>query len=257
VIRASYEKVQISNHSFEQILLEDFIVSLSKRVHKRDIKDLDIHAATDGCIHRRTESFKAEKGKALTLSRAFDRISSFLPNNSIVIAETGQSLFSAAETLMPKGATFIGQVFFGSIGYTLGATLGVAIAARDRPVVLFIGDGSFQVTCQDLSTMIRYKTTPTIFLLNNDGYLIERVIEDNIYNDIQMWKYHKLPEVFGSSGKSFDVRTESDLDEALKAVDGKNLTFIELRTDKMDASDNLKKAGSSMARSNQLLRKAK
>jgi TPP-dependent 2-oxoacid decarboxylase len=60
-------------------------------------------------------------------------------------------------------------------------------------------------TCQDLSTMIRYKQTPVIFLLNNDGYLIERMIDDGPYNDLQPWKYHKLPEVFGLEDKSFDV----------------------------------------------------
>jgi len=52
---------------------------------------------------------------------------------------------------MPEGTTFIGQTFYGSIGYTVGATLGAAIAAQNRRVVLFVGDGSFQVTCQDLS----------------------------------------------------------------------------------------------------------
>src|SRR5690349_3530992 len=126
-------------------------------------------------------------------------------------------MFSAAETLLPKGCTFFGQVFYGSIGFTVGATLGAAVAAKNRPVLLFVGDGSFQVvlllqlelthkmTCQDVSTMIRYNLTPVIFLLNNFGYLIERVIDgkelcrlflifsDGPYNDIQNWKYHKLP----------------------------------------------------------------
>jgi len=213
---------------------------------------MDIHRAIDGCTHRKTIQFKSEEGKALTLHRAFDRISSFIPENAIVIAETGQSLFSAAETLMPKGTTFVSQVFFGSIGFTVGATLGCCIAAQSRPVILFVGDGSFQVTAQDLSTMIRYKTTPTIFLLNNDGYLIERVIIDNYYNDIQPWKYHLLTEVF-RGGKGFDVKTESELDDALKEAEKrlhKELTFIEFHTEKFDASSVLKAAGKSMAKSN-------
>ena len=44
---------------------------------------------------------------------------------------------------MPDGATFIGQTFYGSIGYTVGATLGASMAAQDRRTVLFVGDGSF------------------------------------------------------------------------------------------------------------------
>ena len=77
-----------------------------------------------------------------------------------------------------------------------------------------MGDGSFQVTCQDLSTMIRYGQKPIVFLLNNDGYTIERVIVDRPYNDIQPWKYHRLVEVFGG-GLAFDVHTEGQLEAAL------------------------------------------
>ena len=73
-------------------------------------------------MHRRTNAFQAEPARPLTIRRFFDRVSHFIPRNAIVIAETGVSLFSAAETLMPEGATFIGQTFYGSIGYTVGAT---------------------------------------------------------------------------------------------------------------------------------------
>jgi TPP-dependent 2-oxoacid decarboxylase len=46
--------------------------------------------------------------------------------------------------LMPKGTTFIAQVFYGSIGYSVGAALGAGLAAPQRPLVLIVGDGSFQ-----------------------------------------------------------------------------------------------------------------
>lgn len=153
---------------------------------------------------------------------------------------------------MPEGATFIGQTFYGSIGYTVGATLGVAMAAPDRPTVLFVGDGSFQVTCQDLSTMIRNRLKPVIFLINNDGYTIERVIMDRPYNDIQPWHYHRLVEVFGG-GLGLDVRTEGELEDALgKAATADGLVFIEIHTERWDCPDSLRSAGRSMAKTNQL-----
>jgi indolepyruvate decarboxylase len=190
--------------------------------------------------------------KPLTIKRFFDRMSHFIENNSIVIAETGVSLFSAAEMLMPEGTTFIGQTFYGSIGYTVGATLGAGMAARDRRTVLFVGDGAFQVTCQDLSTMIRNHLKPIIFLLNNDGYTIERVIVDRPYNDIQPWRYHKLLEVFGG-GLGFDVHTEGELENALdKAATADGLVFIEIHTGRLDCPEALRSAGRSMAKTNQL-----
>ena len=68
-----------------------------------------------------------------------------------------------------------------------------------RPVV-FVGDGAFQMTGQELSTIIRRNLNPVIFLLNNDGYQVERVIYDNAYNDLQMWDYTLMPEAYGGKG---------------------------------------------------------
>jgi len=184
-ISANIRTVKIKHHYFENVYLRDFMLGLTAKLARRDAATLEIQRAVDGCVHRHTEQYLPDAQQPLTIKRFFDRISHFVENNSIVIAETGVSLFSAAEMLMPEGATFIGQTFYGSIGYTVGATLGVSMAAQDRRVVLFVGDGAFQVTCQDLSTMIRYGLKPIIFLLNNDGYTIERVIVDRPYNDIQ------------------------------------------------------------------------
>jgi pyruvate decarboxylase len=47
----------------------------------------------------------------------------------------------------PKGVTFLSQILWGSIGYSVGAALGAALAGKDekRRVFLLVGDGSFQV----------------------------------------------------------------------------------------------------------------
>jgi indolepyruvate decarboxylase len=100
--------------------------------------------------------------------------------------------------------------------------------------------------------MIRNHLKPIIFLLNNDGYTIERVIVDRPYNDIQPWRYHKLLEVFGG-GLGFDVHTEGELENALdKAVTADGLVFIEIHTGRLDCPEALRSAGRSMAKTNQL-----
>ncbi len=252
MISANIGFVKVKHHYFENVHLHDFIIGLTERLSHRDVGTLNIQCAANTCVHRYSNPYQMEAEKALTIKRFFDRMSHFIPNSSIVVAETGVSLFSAAEMLMPDGATFIGQTFYGSIGYTVGATLGAGIAATDRPVILFVGDGAFQVTCQDLSTMIRNKLKAIVFLLNNDGYTIERVICDHPYNDIQPWHYHKLVEVYGG-GIAFDVRTEGELEVALiKAEKAEELVFIEIHTDRMDCPESLKSAGKSMAKINKL-----
>lgn len=252
MISANIGYVKIKHHYYENVHLHDFILGLTENLIRRNAVTFDIHCATDNCVHRHTEVYNPEPTKLITIKRFFDRMSHFINTNSVVIAETGVSLFSAIEMLMPDGATFIGQAFYGSIGYTVGATLGVSIAAQDQRAILFIGDGSFQVTCQDLSTMIRNHLKPIIFLLNNDGYTIERVICDQPYNDIQPWHYHKLLDVFGG-GLGIDVRTEGELEDALvKAATTDDLIFIEIHTGKMDCPESLRSAGRTMAKINQL-----
>jgi indolepyruvate decarboxylase len=251
-IRANIRSVKIKHHFYENVSLRDFILGLTEKLSLRNHATLEIQSASNGCVHRRTEPYQPEAAKPITIKRFFDRVSHFLEDNSIVIAETGVSLFSAAETLMPAGATFIGQSFYGSIGYTVGATLGVGMAARGCPVVLFVGDGSFQVTCQDVSTIIRQHLKCVIFLINNDGYTIERVICNRPYNDLQPWRYHRLMEVFGGA-PGIDVRTEGELENALaKATSADGLVFIEIHTGRLDCPDALRSAGRSMAKTNRL-----
>lgn len=251
-ISANIRSVRIKHHYYENVSLHEFSLELTEKLTRRDPATLDIHCAADGCVHRRAELYLPDMPKLLTIKRFFDRMSHFIEGDAIVIAETDVSLFSAAEMLMPEGAIFIGQTFYGSIGYTIGATLGAGMAAQDRQVVLFVRDGSFQVTGQDLSTMICNHLKPVIFLINNDGYTIERAMSDRPYNDLQPWKYHKLVEVFGG-GLSLDVRTEGELEEALaKAATANDLVFIEIHTGRLDCPESLRSAGQSMAKINQL-----
>lgn len=252
LISANINSVKIKYHYFENVLLRDFVVGLTEKLIHREDSGLDIHCAADGCVHRNTELYEPDASKPITIKRFFDRMSHYIEDNSIVVAETGVALFSAAEMLMPEGTTFIGQTFYGSIGYTVGATLGACMAAPERHTILFVGDGSFQVTCQDLSTMIRNHLRPVIFLINNDGYTIERVIVDRSYNDIQPWKYHKLVDIFGG-GLGVDVHTEGELESALiKAATEDDLVFIEIHTGRLDSPESLRSAGRSMARINHL-----
>ena len=91
------------------------------------------------------------------------RVGQWLRPEDIVITETGTANFGIWETKFPKGVTAISQVLWGSIGYSVGACQGAALAAKEtgnRRTVLFVGDGSFQLTAQEVSTMIRHDLNP-------------------------------------------------------------------------------------------------
>ena len=87
-------------------------------------------------------------------------IQSFLRPGDVLIAEDGTSGIGASGMQLPEGCTFVTQALWGSIGYTLGALLGTLLATPKRRHMLFIGDGSFQLTAQELSTMLRHGLKP-------------------------------------------------------------------------------------------------
>lgn len=103
------------------------------------------------------------KDQIITQEWFWPRMGQWLQPNDIVITETGTANFGIWETRFPKGVTALSQVLWGSIGYSVGACQGAAIAARetgDRRTVLFVGDGSFELTAQEVSTMIRHGLKP-------------------------------------------------------------------------------------------------
>lgn len=74
------------------------------------------------------------------------------------------------------------------------------MAARGRRVVLITGEGAHQLTAQEISQVAREKLRPVVFILNNNGYLVERPIckvPEIEYNDVAQWNYSELPHAVG------------------------------------------------------------
>ncbi|PSR37987.1 MAG: indolepyruvate decarboxylase [Sulfobacillus thermosulfidooxidans] len=191
----------------------------------------------------------------ITQEHFWSRFQQFLAPHDVLIADQGTAYFGATSLVLPPGTRFIGQPLWGSIGFTLPALLGTQLADPKRRNILLIGDGSFQLTLQELSTIIRWRLHPIIILINNDGYTVERAIHgpEEAYNDIPMWSYHDIPRVFGdSTALTRQVATVRDLDEALAAVDlaRDRLVFLEVMMNRMDAPDILRRLGRAMAAQN-------
>jgi len=217
---------------------------LRKVIKQVDLKKL---SAVPGPKMENKVSANTDSSETITQAWFWPRMGEFLKENDIVITETGTSNFGIWETKFPKGVTALSQVLWGSIGYSVGACQGAALAARDgnsnRRTVLFVGDGSFQLTAQEVSTMIRLGLKPIIFVICNDGYTIERFIHgmEAVYNDIQPWRYKEAISFFGAkegAAKIHQLKTKEDTnklftDKEFNAADV--LQFVELHIPKYDA----------------------
>lgn len=191
---------------------------------------------------------------ALTTAGMVADIQAILTPETAVLAETGDSWFNGQKLHLPAGAEYEWQMLYGSIGWSVPATLGYAIGSQRRTVTM-VGDGSFQLTAQEVSTMIRNKIDPILILINNGGYTIEVEIHDGPYNVIKNWNYAGLIDVFNADdghGLGLKARTGGEFRDALQKAlahrDGP--TLIEVAIGRDDCSQQLLEWGAKVAQAN-------
>eukprot|EP00187_Rhodella_violacea_P014686 CAMPEP_0184716956 /NCGR_PEP_ID=MMETSP0314-20130426/6534_1 /TAXON_ID=38298 /ORGANISM="Rhodella maculata, Strain CCMP 736" /LENGTH=592 /DNA_ID=CAMNT_0027180449 /DNA_START=56 /DNA_END=1834 /DNA_ORIENTATION=+ len=197
-----------------------------------------------------------EETGVLLVKQVQHHVQSILSPTTCLLCETGDAWFQGQRMKLPRGCGYEFQMQYGSIGWSVGALLGYSMALKDeKRVIALIGDGSFQMTAQEVSTMIRYDCNPILILLNNRGYTIEVEIHDGPYNITKNWDYVKLVETFSAGeghAKAVRVDTEHELSTALKEAvqhtDG--LYFIECTLDKDDCTAELLEWGARVASAN-------
>jgi len=252
LIHAGRDFVRLPNVTYNKVMISEFLEELAKEVKPNDsslkaYKRIKMEFAPEPPV---------KKDEPITTRRLFSQVQNLLDSNTTVIAETGDSWFNCMKLELPEGSKFELQMQYGSIGWSVGATLGYSLGSgKGRRVLAFIGDGSFQLTAQELSTMIRYEIDPIIFLLNNGGYTIEVEIHDGPYNNIKNWDYAGLMEVFNAGegkGWSQRVSTEGELQMAIKKAysNKRGPSLIEVMLERDDCSKELLEWGSRVAANN-------
>ena len=243
-IEVTSEKVQIRHHIFQDILLPDFVnCLLHSSIKKRNPKLPKLPSKANLKDKLSTKPIKAV--------RFFHRLNNLLEDNMAVICDIGLCLFGAIDLVIHKRTEFIAPAYYTSMGFAVPASLGVNLADPSlRPVVL-VGDGAFQMTGMELSSIARQKLSPIIIVLNNKGYTTERYIKQGDYNDVQNWHYEKLPDIIGD-GWGQEVRTENEFVEAWNNArkNSKSFSIINLHLDPLDNCPALERLGRKLAAMN-------
>ena len=135
--------------------------------------------------------------------------------------------------------TWVSSHGLGTMGYGLPAAIGAKFAAPDRDVVCFDGDGSFLMTCQELSVAVRENLDITIVVLNNDAIGMVRQWQDAFFGERHMaseypWipEFDTLAEAFGARGFRIDTYDEAEtvIGEAL-GYDGPSVVDVHIDPD--------------------------
>ena len=228
-----HHRTRVGEKTYPAVEMADLLQELSKRLGHRDWPKMS--ASTLGAVTGAGDAH-------LDAATLYPRLEQFLRPGDIVIAETGTVSLGLGFARMPRTATFHNQTLWGSIGWATPAAFGAAVAAPDRRVVLFTGEGSHQFTAQEISQFGRLGLKPAVFVLNNSGYLIERLLckEPSIaYNDLAAWNYAALPSALGCTDwLTRKVTTCEELDAALHlAAATASGLYIEIITETYAASD--------------------
>jgi pyruvate decarboxylase len=185
-------------------------------------------------------------------------VNPILRENDIVLTETGTASHGGRAFVLQPNTPFFSAITWLSIGYMLPATLGAGLARRDvqnlgnssgtasatERVVLFIGDGSLQMTVQEISTMIHNKLNAIIFIINNDGYTIERAIHgrNQAYNGVAVWRNLQALNFFGADSTQaetnvFSARNWGELEAVMKSktlIEGSGVRLVEVFMERDD-----------------------
>jgi indolepyruvate decarboxylase len=247
-INATSEQITIKHHHYEDIQLADFITELTRSVSANQSRRRALSKPGTGAS-KQTKPFKLQQDKPCTVRRFFERINEFIDEDYIVICDIGDSLFGAAELTIHRKTEFISPAFYTSMGFAVPAAIGTQINRKNLRPLVFVGDGAFQMTGMELSTIARYGLNPIIFVLNNKGYTTERFIREGPYNDIHEWAYHLVPQIL-QKGWGCEVRTEGELEEALSTARSNvnSFSLINIHLDKLDHSKALKRLGSRLGK---------
>ena len=237
-IYATSESLRISHHHFHGVLLSDFMEGLVRAGLKAPPRKLPAPPADT--------LFESRPSDPVNITWLITRLNHALDESTVVIADVGDALFASSDLVIRRQTEFLSPAYYASMGFAVPAALGVMMARPElRPLVL-VGDGAFQMTGMELSTIVRRGLAPIVIVLNNGGYGTERLIHpgDHKFNEIHSWHYHKLPEVLGG-GRGYDIRTQAEFDAALSAAlgDRSGMSLLHVHLDPADCSKALQRLG--------------
>ncbi len=242
-IFATSADLRISHHHFHDVLLEDFIRGVAAARPKAAARRLPAApAAVEG-------AFRLDPDQAITTTRLVRRLDESLDDKTIVIADVGDALFASSELVIRGQTEFIAPAYYTSMGFAVPAALGAKTARPDLKVIALVGDGAFQMTGMELSTIVRRGLAVTVIVLDNKGYGTERLLHEGSFNDINPWQYQLLPQVLGG-GTGYEVRTEGEFDAALRQAlaDTKAMSVIRVHIGLEDRSRTLDRLATSLSK---------
>lgn len=224
------DHIQVKQKKYPGINIEDCLCALNEALPK--IKRSNWKPAP-----YRVPDFVPVSDQKITMRSLIAAVNQFMDKDVVVIADTGDAMFGGMDLHVHGTSSFISPAYYASTGFAVPAALGAQLACSNKRLLVFEGDGSFQMTGMEISTAARLGLNPIVIVLNNGGYGTFRPMVDGNFNDLQAWQYAEITKIIGA-GKGYMVATEGELVLALENAkkDKSSLVIIDVHLDKKDFS---------------------
>jgi len=206
MVRASQGEVMIRHHRYPRVRLRDFVPLLIKKCGPQG-------RSRPAGIPGPTAAGFPKTGEPMQIGRLIGRLNEGLTPDMVVVCDVGDCLFAAVELRVHERTEFLASAFYTTMGFGMPAALGAAVARPDRRPLVLVGDGAFQMTGTELSTLARIGSNAIVIVFNNKGYSTERFILDGPFNDIAPWRFHAIGKLFGDIA-GYEAATEDAFEDA-------------------------------------------
>ncbi|MFC4535258.1 alpha-keto acid decarboxylase family protein [Sphaerisporangium dianthi] len=247
--------VRLPDAECTDVALADFLSGVAKKIHPNRTT-LEQYRRVMAGPRGEAEAHGSDGAATLTRAELWRQIENELDGRTTLLVETSDSWLNGVHTHLPEGARFEIEMQWGSIGWAVPAAFGYAMGLEPgRRLVSVIGDGSFQLTAQEVANMIRYGQNTLMFLVNNRGYVVESEIHDGPYNYIKNWDYAGFVSALNAEdGKGLGLKaaTAGELTSAIEKAHRHNggPVLIECQIQHDDCSRELLKWGAKVAHAN-------
>jgi acetolactate synthase-1/2/3 large subunit len=180
---------------------------------------------------------KPEEGK-IKMGEVVRLISELTKGDAVIVTDVGQNQMSVARYYkFSNPCSLVTSGGMGTMGFGLPASIGAKIGKPDKQVVAFLGDGGFQMTIQELGTILHYRVAVKIILLNNSFLGMVRQWQDMFFSkryastELVNPDFVTIAKGYGVPGKTVSER--EDLKESLvEMLDAAGPYLLDIRIDK-------------------------
>lgn len=219
--------------------LKDWTTNLNSLLKKnrnwdREIKESVIEFRNSFCSCKYLEKFN----KAGLMARTINKLNTLLDENTLLLPDAGNHWLNALTLYYPKKVrSFFANIGLGSMGYAIGASIGMKLAKQNYRVVCITGDASVLMYGNEISVSVDQGLNNIFIIYNNSSMGRIRVAqkldfgENYIATDINECNFAKWAEGLGA--ESYRVNTEQMFDDAVhRALSSNNTVVIEVIVDK-------------------------